>query len=220
METQGKYRDIPYESDSELYFLFWYFELEDKHMAHSIRRGDPLTTAKGFTIDYPEVKKDKVVMKSQTILKPSVYTPDFVIIGLSHFEQMIEGARNVKMNGDEHGGTVSYDRHIISQRVNAPLISTYTFDFPITYVECKPDFDQNNMTRLFKINQKIIWEKHQLFINLVKTNEFFAKTFTPREYFKTKTGKPRKLNYEPRTLEQYLHDYEISQEEAKRTVGN
>ena len=207
METQGEYRGLPYESDSELYFLFWYFELEDKNMVHGIYRSQSYRTSDGLAIEYPVQKKSSIEMKRQVLLKPSVYTPDYTFIGGGYgLFQMINKPVNLVMDGDEHSGTVRYDREIVHEQVKAPLVATYIFDFPEVSVECKPDFDQNNMTRLFKINQKIVWDKYQKFINLVETNKFFARTFTPAKYLKTKTGKDRKLNYTPKTLEEYLND--------------
>jgi hypothetical protein len=65
-------------------------------------------------------------------------------------------------------------------------------------------FDQNNMERLFKVNQKWMWQKHGIFVNLIKPQELFQKTFTPAEYLRTPTGKPRKLNFKPRNLFDFL----------------
>jgi len=64
-------------------------------------------------------------------------------------------------------------------------------------VEVKPDYDQNNMTRLFQTNRKWVYEKYSIFVNLVKIPSLFKRTFTPNRYlYCDKTMKPRKINYE------------------------
>lgn len=64
-------------------------------------------------------------------------------------------------------------------------------------VEVKPDYDQNNMTRLFQVNRKWVYEKYSIFVNLVKIPSLFKRTFTPNRYlYCDKTTKLRKINYE------------------------
>ena len=72
-------------------------------------------------------------------------------------------------------------------------------------VEIKGDYDRNNMTRLFKINQKWSAKELGIMVNLVKIPSFFKKTFTPKRYLLTdQTMRERKLNYKPRTLQQFM----------------
>jgi len=65
-------------------------------------------------------------------------------------------------------------------------------------------WDQNNMERLFKVNQKWMWQKHGVYVNLVKPQDLFQRTFTPKEYLRTPSGKPRKLNWKPKSLFDFL----------------
>ena len=75
------------------------------------------------------------------------------------------------------------------------------------FVEVKGDYDSNNMTRLFTINQKWVYDKYGILVNLVKIPSFFKKTFTPARYLLTdQTMKPRKLKYKPRTLKQFMEE--------------
>ena len=76
-----------------------------------------------------------------------------------------------------------------------------------TWLEIKPKFDQNNMTRLFKINQKWVFDKHGLFVDLVIPETLFEKTFTPKDYLTTPTGKQRKLNYKPKSCQEWLQEH-------------
>jgi len=76
----------------------------------------------------------------------------------------------------------------------------------ITYIEVKPPFDRNNMERLFKLNQKWMLQKHDVFINLVKIKELFEKTFTPKEYLTTPSGKKRVLRWKSKTVFSFINN--------------
>lgn len=66
----------------------------------------------------------------------------------------------------------------------------------ISFIEVKPSFDQNNMTRLAVLNQKWVFEKFGLFINIVIPEKLFAKTFTPKRYLTCdKSSVKRKIKY-------------------------
>lgn len=204
------YREIPYESDEELYFLMWAFELLDKNYIQSIERSESYPLTSGLYNEYTEVKqlktKEKIVEKKQVLLNPSVYTPEFKIVW--------KRPQCMKFVWLPH----------MSSKLDVPFIGHWTGEERsnrgdiITLIECKPDFDQNNMTRLFKSNQKFMWEKHRIFVNLVKTKEFFESTFTPTEYLITKTGKPRKINFPVTTLEQYIDEYTRNKEKEGSPV--
>ena len=62
------------------------------------------------------------------------------------------------------------------------------------------------MTRVFKNNQKFIWDKYKEYVNLIYVTELFEQTFTPKKYRLTPTGKPRKINWNPITLKQFVDD--------------
>lgn len=84
--------------------------------------------------------------------------------------------------------------------------------------EVKPDFDWQNMQRLFVNNQKFIWQSKQIFVNLVEPIELFKNTFLPAEaapYFRYKVlskkallkGKRKgdfKFDWIPKTIKQFL----------------
>ena len=66
-----------------------------------------------------------------------------------------------------------------------------------SYIEVKPIFDQNNMTRLAKNNIKHVYSKFGSFINLVIPEKLFNKSFTPKRflYCNVNTSKKRKLKH-------------------------
>jgi hypothetical protein len=75
-----------------------------------------------------------------------------------------------------------------------------------SYIEVKPLFDQNNMTRLAVLNQKWVMDKFGAFINIVIPEKLFDKTFTPKRYFTCdKSSTKRKIKYSNIiTLEDFL----------------
>jgi hypothetical protein len=75
----------------------------------------------------------------------------------------------------------------------------------VSYIEIKPLYDQNNMTRLFKINQKWMFAKHNILVNLLVPEKLFQETFTPKEYLKTATGKRRKIKWKIKTFEEWIN---------------
>ncbi len=89
-------------------------------------------------------------------------------------------------------------------KVNNLKLFYHTED--IAYIEVKPIYDQNNMTRLFKINQKWMFQKFGIIVNLVTPETLFQQTFTPKDYLKTPTGKKRKIKWEIKTINDWLYE--------------
>lgn len=75
----------------------------------------------------------------------------------------------------------------------------------IGYIEVKPKFDYQNMVRLFKINQKWMYAKYGILVNLIVPETLFENTFTPKEYLKTATGKSRKIKWKIKTIEEWIN---------------
>ena len=181
-----------FDTDDEYYFSLWLEELKEAGYVDSWSR-EPyeLKLTDGLQVEYfKETKlktKIKVEKKLKTILRPSIYTPDF----------------EISWNEKSHKLLFQLIRE--NSEYNSPFYADY--DTYVSLVELKPSFDSGNMTRLFKNNQKFIWDKFKIYINLIEDlGALFAATFTPNEYLLTpKTKKLRKLNYTPRTLEQFLN---------------
>jgi hypothetical protein len=129
--------------------------------------------------------KSKEVEKNQVLLEEHIYTPEFVVTWTQKGSELFVDS----LVGSSTG------------KLNKPFIKTYGYD---TLIEVKPEFDQNSMERLFKINQKWVWDKHEVYINLVKPLKLFEKTFVPKKYLLTATGKPRVIHIPIRSLEDYL----------------
>jgi hypothetical protein len=185
MVTKGEYRGISFESEAELWFLYWAFELQNKGIIVEISRAPSFSLTEGLDNEFVIVdKKGREVTKRQVILRPSHYTPEFRIIfpheQIGKFIWKGEGKVAQPFIGRSMGGAIE------------------------VFIEVKPDFDRNNMTRLFKNNQKFMWETHKIFINLVKLPSFFESTFCPSLYRKTKHNHDRKIKFPCKTIEEYL----------------
>lgn len=187
LKNTGVYIDIPYESIEELHFLWWCEVLLLSGHLLKVERGEPIQITHGYKHDYEVATRKGTTVKSQTIFQPSKYTPDFILT----------------WNPKRHRKFVwlpSYGKY-----VKPLLLGMEVTGGVITYVECKGNFDFNNMTRGFVLNQKFLYDKYKVLINLIKLPDLFANTFTTTKYMYTnKTGQLRKLKFEPRSLKEYL----------------
>ena len=107
------------------------------------------------TVYYERKKqlKTKVKVTQATLLREHIYTPDFIV-------EWDESAMDI----------------FISQDHSTPL--SVTTDL-MSYIEVKGNFDQNNMTRLFKLNQKWVYQKYGIYVQLVKMPSFLSKVYVP-----------------------------------------
>ena len=69
-----------------------------------------------------------------------------------------------------------------------------THNFPFkkhiisNYIEIKPKFDRYNMTRLFHINQKWVFDKFGIYVQQIIVDTLFKQTFVPRKCAFLKNG--------------------------------
>lgn len=127
-----------------------------------------------------QVLDNKGKQKNKTLLEEHCYTPDFII-----------NWNNNKLNVANKIG-ILYDNKCES------------------VIEIKPPFNMNNMTRLFIINQKWVYEKYKIYVQKVVVDDIFSKTFIPKRYLKTdKSNKLRKINYKHMLIDKYIVDVEL-----------
>jgi hypothetical protein len=179
-----------YASKEELYFSWYLDELKEAGYIQQYEFEPELFVLSHKVVhDWIKPLKTKDKDMETTLLREHVYTPDFEVM-------WEEKAHNVFF-------TKSTDN---TNFKNHPFyVDNVNSDYPYMYIEIKPIFDQNNMTRLFSINQKWMYEEHGEYINLIKVPDIFKKTFTPKRYLTTDiSGKPRKINWEIKTLDGYV----------------
>lgn len=182
-----------YSFDSEEEYFFWAYckELEERGFIEFFyKNNDSIVLTEPLLIKYKQSislkTKIKEIEKEQKILSSSSYTPDF----------------NIDWNPKSE--KIFYQLLGLPERVVCPFLAQQDENGIYSVVECKPVFDRNNMTRLFKHNQKFIWDKFKIFVNLVYPIDLFKKTFTPEAYFTTLAGRKRNFTYPPTKIDDYI----------------
>lgn len=202
------YRGVKMDSDEEVFVAMWLQELQEAGLISRWKKVDStIELTQGLKLYYKKITqlktKLKVEDKYKTLLNDSEYTPDFKI------EFTEKGLEKLVCVLDVFEATPEWkNRNAIFFTSNNHVL-----------VEVKPSFDQNNMERLFKNNQKFIWDKHKIFVNLVEPIALFEKTFIPlaaAPYFKYKVvtkkliakGKKKgdwKFDFVPKTLNEFIY---------------
>lgn len=176
------YRGILWESVDELAFLQWVGELQDAGYVTSIHRARSYDLSSPAIHEYSISLKTKTKPKTQLLLHGHQYTPEFLIAW------------------DQQSRGIFYQDISDNSKLVCPIIAHEDHSL----IEIKPNFDHQNMERLFRINQKWMWRSYNLYVNLIKPHMLFPATFTPMAYLQTKTGKDKKIKWKPRTLEEFL----------------
>lgn len=188
------------DSSEELYFSWWLDELIEAGYVLDYTDANTYQLTSGLYLEYLEIKKTKNVIKTQTLLEPSNYTPDFEIkwhknaLGIfvnPPIRSLVDG------NKVYHDGVLGkFDKNLFTKSGEC-------------LVEVKPVYDRHNMTRLVQLNIKQMMQQHSIFVNLVKIPDLFVKTFTPKRFLYTDSGKlERKINFKVITLQEYLKNNE------------
>lgn len=194
------------DSDEEVFVAMWLQELKEAGYVKSwdkVIEAIPMTDGlkQGYIKRVQLKTKPKETLKHVTILRPSEYTPDFTV------EFTTKGAAKLL-----------YYIHA-EDRLKDPAAATFYTTNQYVLLEVKPTFDQNNMERLFKLNQKFLWQTDKIFVNLVEPVALFKKTFIPlaaAPYFKYKVvtkkliakGKKKgdwKFDFVPKTLNEFIY---------------
>lgn len=184
------YLSMNLDSLEELNFCYWVEELMDQGFIYKIERARSYKLTDGIYNQYIKQLKTKSNNCQETILQPSSYMPDFEI----YFTEK------------------GYDKFV--WEIGSHIKKTKLFISDLHHVlngfvtvEVKPNYDQNSMERLFRNNQKFLYEKYLIFANLIKPQDLFEKTFTPIKALLThKTKQKRKINWEIKTLKEYLNE--------------
>ena len=205
-------KQIDFASKEELWISYYLDELkrsglvtEWKYEPHSYALSEPLL--------YQWIKQlpTKQTIQESALIRGHEYTPDFLI-------RWDKRAHHVLFNTIGDGINLKSVAFIANQTSNVSLI------------DVKPAFDMNNMTRLFTINKKWMLQKYGIFVQKIipvkETKHYhkvgngkkakpvfshstwsgiFPNTFTPDRYlFTDVSNKPRKINYKPISLRDYI----------------
>jgi len=185
-----------FDSSEEMHLFWWLTELKEAGFIETIEtQPSPFPLSEQIWCEYEKQMKTKTKMVNEEVMKGHIYTTDVFVIwnknALNKFTTLIDSPVQ-----KVHKRSMKY---IISQEKDGVIYS---------FIEVKPSFDQNNMTRLAKINQKWVWEKFRTYVNIVIPSKHFNKTFTPMKYFFTdKSGANRSIKYDNiKTLKEFLQE--------------
>ncbi len=183
-------------STEEKWMQYYFEELQEAgFIKEIIYQPKPITLFESFTKDVLIQLKTKDKIKEKKILSEKIYTPDF------------------KITWNDEGCVLHEDIGDSFHYAKLPLFFSDHKD--ISYIEVKSDngFD-NNMTRLFTSRtQPWIWDKHNIFVNLIKVPRIFRDTFVPEKvrpdlYYKRNTKKnkinDKKYVWEYKSLNKFL----------------
>lgn len=190
-KTVYRYNNLTFDSKEEVYFYWYAKDLMNAGLVDKITYSpEPYQLFHDIQIPINNIdKKGRHTVKNKTILDGMIYTPDFELsFKFEALERLIFDI-----------GGLCYGKL-------PPFFSHFTGSHKAMF-EVKPSFDQNNMSREFKIKQKIVYNKYNIYVNLVKVPDIFEKTFVPERYFYTdKDCSERKLSAikHVRTLAEYL----------------
>ena len=182
-----------FDSDEEMY-AYWYFDelRKNGYVKDIVLQPESFNLSKQLTSTYKHEMKTKAKMVQEEILKAHIYTADLLIV----WEQKAKGIFYETINGGTRMKKGLSKVKFVANTKAGDHVST---------IEVKPSYDQNNMTRLAKINQKWVWEKHGYFVTIMVPEKWFKNTFTPTRYlFTNKSGKPRSIKYGVKQLKEYL----------------
>lgn len=185
-----------FDSMEELYFYWWVKELKDNgYILGFIPQPEPFVLSKGLHVKYiKEMKKVPNKELAHTLIEPSSYTAD----GLIRWADKAFGlfVTNLDGLGDDYT-----DESICKDK---KLLNLLISDFSFCYIEVKPIFDQNNMTRLARTNIKWVHDNTGRVVNLVIPQKLFAKTFTPKRYLTCdKSSQKRKIHFKVQSLQEF-----------------
>jgi len=175
----------PFRSNEEVYASWWFEELKE---AGYIKKLEYETVCLQITEPVKRFEekqlKTKVKIVEKHVISGVSYTPDFVV----------EWNDRSKLFG------------VLPFCQESVFFNTNTHNIYQSLIEVKPKYDQNNMTREFKVKQKFIMDKLNIFVNLFIPEVIFAKTFTPKRYLLCDfTSGKRTIKFETRTMEEYFN---------------
>jgi hypothetical protein len=180
---------MTFDSNEELYFSW---ALDELYVAKII--DDYHYHPKEFILSdrivhvYDKVLKTKTVSKDSVILNDHQYQADFLI----HWNSQWIGKIFVNLN-------------LPSKVTDAYFIAQGTNNFSVVDVKGTFAGPHNTTAVTFPLNQKWVYQKYHVYVQKIIPVKLFEATFTPKRYLQTdETMRKRKINFEIRTLNEYL----------------
>lgn len=173
-KKRDKIKEHGYELDSweEVAFLWWALALKDAGYIKSIVIEPPsFLLTEPVVVEYLKpMKKVADKMVPEEIMKGNLYTCDVLI----EWEERANGIFFLPLHSTTRKKKEAALQYMIAEHDGHSGWRSY--------IEVKPIFDQNNMTRLAKNNIKHTFSKYGAFVNLVIPEKLFNKSFTPKRF--------------------------------------
>lgn len=196
-----EYKDWVFKSDLEFQFCLYLEQLQEagfiKEFGYETLK---LDISPSIYESYLVQLKTKIKEDKEFLMRENTYQPDFILT-------WSEQAKNV----------FYLDREVpITCKIgDIPFRLAYNINVePISYIEVKPNFEGNlNSSKEFTIIQKWLYQDKGIFVQKVKPEKLFAKTFVPDRLIeenvykvntKFSTKGQSKFKFRPKTLQEYL----------------
>ena len=190
MKNKIIYNNIEFDSEGEEFFYHYLNELKEaKYVDDFIYQPETFKLSEKILYPY-DIKKSKIV--NGTLLNAHEYTCDFKIYwnisALNVFYLNVDNKKPLN---------------------KIPFIAQNN----ISYCECKPYWDQNNMTREARINIKWVYKQFGILVQIIIPTApnkkcLFAKTFVPfseNVRYTRKTKKQKIFKYTVKSLQEYVN---------------
>ena len=183
-------------SDEEKYFSFYVEELKEAGYIRDYEyQPDAYVLATPFFYEYDKQLKTKTKVIVQKFIQEHIYTPDYLIY-------FYEKARGLFFNTFSDRANLKKIPFVANEGKTKGML-------PFSVIEIKAGFSKFNMGREAGLHQKWVMARYGEYVQKViisnKTG-IFKTTFTPEKFLTTnKSGKDRKIHFQPKTLEEFLN---------------
>ena len=189
------------DSEEEYYFAKWVRELMDAGYIDIAYRPNPLKLSKAIMFQYLEERKRKPKTMSLTLQSIGTYTPDMYL----EWTEKAYGIFYV-MEGDLLKGNIN------PQATFGKKYYMFFNNFLMVDVKGTGKNMKHHSSSSFDRIKQLYTSSTGLYVSKVVplgAKGLFAKTFAPKEYFYTTTGKMRNpFTWKLRTLQQFLDGFE------------
>lgn len=179
-----------FDSDEELQFYWYLMELKNEGLITDVKYHPQVFSLSNKILHvYDKPLKTKSKEIEVTLLSEHRYQADFYFFWTESLNGRFYSSINSRFS------------------LNYPFITNQSQKSGryFSIVDVKGTFNQNDAYRRFSIDQKWVYQRYGLYVQKIIPVHLFKNTFTPKRYlFTDKSMKPRKLNYKPLTLNQYL----------------
>lgn len=193
---------IDRDSQDEEYFEWYLNDLLKAGFIKDYFRSSTINLTPGIAYEYTQQLKSKEKELVRVVAPNLVFTPDYTIVWNTKAEN------------------VFYHRYDIGKPIEKDLDKPKLFPMMlakeieskeiVSLIDVKPDiqkrFNTFGSSATFVIKQALLYEKYNIIVDKVKVKSLMKATFTSTRYMLTdKSLKPRKINWDVKTLKEHLN---------------